>query len=282
MNTIQLDEVLAVDETQLNSMSVIIEKLNAADLFASLTDDAQRAGVQMQRVENVAVIPLKGFISKNQTLFSLIFGGTSLQGLKEAVTVAVKDEDVDTILFNADTPGGSTDGMADFGDFLKAAGQEKRIVTQVNGLLASGGMWIGSFSHEIIAGRMDRIGSIGVRAAIIDSSKQAEKNGIKVITIDTGDFKSAGMPGTPVTKAHIADMQKTVDTMFAEFKEAVITGRNLSEKQFKAVSDGRMFFAPEALELGLIDAIGSMDDTLTRLTDKRPQMSVAEARQKLR
>ena len=84
MNTIQLDEVLAVDETQLNSMSVIIEKLNAADLFASLTDDAQRAGVQMQRVENVG---LGGVLSGSFT--DQTDGHEKITSLLETHTTAV-------------------------------------------------------------------------------------------------------------------------------------------------------------------------------------------------
>ena len=85
------------------------------------------------------------------------------------------------------------------------------------------------------------------------------------VPIDTGFFKSAGATGTQITEEQRAEFQKIVDLYFDDFVASVVRGRGMTKAQVKAVADGRLFNAPEAKALGLIDKIQPLAVTLANL-----------------
>ena len=218
-------------------------------------DDAERAGLPVQKHGNLAVIPIRGPIMKHESAFLSYFGIASSKLTQRAVESATADADVEKIVLNIDSPGGSVDGLAELVDALQAARAEKTVIAQVSGMAASAAYMIASQADQIFAGRMDLIGSIGTRMLIYDFSKMFEKEGIKAIPIDTGEHKSAGAFGTEITDAQIAEFQRITDGFFDDFVAAIVAGRGLSEEKVRAVGDGRVFFAEEAITLGLIDGI---------------------------
>jgi protease-4 len=124
---------------------------------------------------------------------------------------------------------------------------------------------------------MAEIGSIGVIGVLEDSTGAAEQAGIEVHVITTGPFKGMGIPGTPVTDAHLGEAQRLVDGIFSHFKGDVSRGRGLSGKALDAVSDGRVFLADQAKRLGLIDEVQSLDTALATGFPKAPRRRAARA-----
>jgi ClpP class serine protease len=118
---------------------------------------------------------------------------------------------------------------------------------------------------EIVAGRMDMIGSIGTRLTLFDTSKMAERWGIKAIPIDTGEFKSLGEFGTEITASQVEYMQGLVNGYFADFKATVMRGRKMSAEAFAKVSDGKVWLASDAKAMGLIDGFSTFGETISRL-----------------
>ena len=116
---------------------------------------------------------------------------------------------------------------------------------------------------------------------MLDTSKLAEREGIEVLTFDSGWFKSAGAPGTPITDEMKAEFQRYVDVAYADFLKVVERGRGMSAADLKPLADGRLFYAPEAKANGLIDGIRTMAETIQKFGGGRgaskPQTRLAAA-----
>ena len=129
------------------------------------------------------------------------------------------------------------------------------------------------------------IGSIGVYQVVEDTSEMAEKMGVKVHVISTGEFKGAGVPGAPVTDAVLQDVQNEVDALNELFMKAVAKGRHMDIRTVRKLADGRVHIAAKAQSLGLIDAVESFDDALaglTKLVAPRRRVSAASAERRVR
>ena len=228
------------------------------------------ASPELMRVEQgVAVIPLEGVMMKRPTLFQAFFGGASTQLVQQAVEMAAADEAITAIVIRVDSPGGSGDGIAELSDAVFAAAERKMVVAHVSGMAASAALWAVAGADRIITGKLDMVGSIGTRMLLFDVSRMFENAGIKPVVIDTGEFKSTGAAGVPITDRQIEHLQSIVDTFFDEFVSAVSRGRGMTDAAVRAVADGRIFMPREALRLGLIDGIGTLDETVQALQSGR-------------
>lgn len=187
------------------------------------------------------------------------FGLASTSKAIEQIKEAESRYDVDGILVIWDTPGGYTQGVPELGDTI--ANVTKPLVNYVEGGMNSAGYWSGC-SQTIYADEFASIGSIGCYMAIYDASEQYEMHGLKTILITTGSHKGAGTPGTKITEQqiqHYAD--EVVGVVGRRFFEHVSEYRQLPEE----LMDGRSWLGTKALELGLIDAIGTREDALAEL-----------------
>jgi hypothetical protein len=100
---------------------------------------------------------------------------------------------------------------------------------------------------------------------LYDFSKMLSEAGIRAVPIDSGEFKSAGALGTPITPRQEEYFQGVVDGFFADFLKVIQRGRGMIAAAVKAAADGKMFLAGDALQLGLIDGISTFSQTLGRL-----------------
>ena len=231
-----------------------------ADISAGPVQDMERAGYPVSSRSGKALLSITGPMIK--PTWAADYGYASTSASTAAVNAILADDEIEEALIIFDTPGGSVDGLADLGDAIAALAEKKLVVAQVDGMLASAGYYAASQATEIRAGRMDMIGSIGVRMVLVDTSKLYGDMGVKVIPIDTGEHKSAGLQGTEITESQQAEFQRIVDGYMADFKAMVQSGRGLSDKQFQAVSTGAIWHAQAAMQMGLIDKIQSTQDTI--------------------
>ena len=127
---------------------------------------------------------------------------------------------------------------------------------------ASGGYWISMAADHIVANSAAITGSIGVVTTLFDTSELFENLGIRTVVVDTGEHKSTGAMGTEITSAQEAVFQAMMDEYIEMFIEVVANGRSLDTQTVRAVADGRIFTARQALELDLIDEINNWETTL--------------------
>jgi len=226
----------------------------------------------IRTVGSTAIIPIQGAMVKSlPPFFEKFFGVYSTNSIRSAVQQAVANKKIQSIMLLIDSPGGSVDGTVELADVVFSARQQKPVYAQVDGLAASAAYWIASQSTKIIAGRSSLIGSIGVFTMLYDFSRAFKNAGIEAIPITTGEFKTAGIMGTPITQVQQEEYQKIVDQYYADFLNAIKRGRpQMSTKTIVDAADGRIFKADqEAITMGLIDGIGWTQEQIAKLTQKR-------------
>lgn len=275
------ETIWAIHQPALLQLAQLIRQLPVARIASGPAEDAQRNGLPVAITGTTAVIPLRGVMVKQDSWINAYYGLTSSVAVRQAVRSARVDPAIEQIVLLCDTPGGSVMALAELGDEVAAAAKEKPVIAQVDGMTASAGYYVAAQATQIFAGRMDMIGSIGTRMVVYDMSKAFEEEGIKPLVFDTGEFKSAGEPGTVITEAQQADFQRIVDSYFADFAATVMQGRGMSEQQFKAVSDGRTFLSQDALKLGLIDGIQTLEVTLAGFQERTVGRSTTAARRRI-
>lgn len=211
----------------------------------------------------VALLSLTGPMSKGGS--PSMGNDASTVALRRQVRQAAADPDAKAILLKIDSPGGEVAGTSDLAADVKAAGQVKPLYVYIEDLGASAAYWVASQANAIYAGPSARVGSIGTYLAVEDSSGMADKLGLKVHVVKAGDYKGAGVPGSPVTPDHLAHFQAQVDDLNAHFVSGVQRGRGMTAEQAKALADGRVYVGAKARNAGLVDGITSYDAVLTRL-----------------
>ena len=225
--------------------------------------DAERIGLPLRVDNGVALVSLKGAMMRSAGPWASMFGIVGSDQVRQALISADADGDVESIVLRIDSPGGSVSGMAELADAVAAA--SKPVIAQVEGMAASAAYYVASQAGRIVMGRNDMVGSIGTRIMLYDYSKAFADNGIEAVPIDSGKFKSAGVVGAEITEEQRADFQRTVDFYYADFLAAVSAGRNMDHDEVAEVGDGRMFSSAEAVGLGLVDSIGTIEKTLSGL-----------------
>jgi protease-4 len=157
------------------------------------------------------------------------------------------------------------------------ASQAKPVRAHVEGEASSAAYWAASQATAVYASKGSLVGSIGVYLAVADYKAADELDGVKVHLVTTGKYKGLGVPGTEITEEHIAHLQELVDSYHADFKAAVVAGRNGKISDIEAVSDGRVFRENDAVKNGLIDGIQNFQKTYTDMLDEVKKTSAKKA-----
>jgi protease-4 len=182
--------------------------------------------------------------------------------MRKALDMALEDKLVKAIVLRIDSPGGSASASDEIWQMLKEADKKKPVTVSMGRLAASGGYYIACAGRDITAEKSTITGSIGVVGGKIVLKGLADMAGINIQTISKG--KHAGIfdamrPFTDEEKTFVtALMGETYDL----FKSRVLDGRGDKIKNIDDVAQGRLFTGDHALEVGLVDRVGSLDDTI--------------------
>lgn len=182
--------------------------------------------------------------------------------LTAAFQRCLEDPKIKAVIVRLKTPGGTVSGLQECGAILNQLSDAKLTVAQVDGGCYSAGYYLASFCGEIRCGETDMLGNIGCVTNILDWSEAFRQEGIKSITLRTGPIKGIGIMGDPVTDIQQQFLAQINQAHFEYFKAAVMNGRGMDEDQFDTIADGRWWLGSQALELGVIDAVSSMAETV--------------------
>jgi signal peptide peptidase SppA len=256
-------------------VQVVQRHLDGARLSQDQIDEIVAASPARQRErsheltvrDGVATIPIHGVIARRA---SMVGGasqpqGTSVEAIRSQLRQAIESDDVRAILFDVDSPGGSVGGLPELADEIRAARGMKTIWAHVDGLAASAAYWLAAQADRIVATKGSEVGSIGVYTVVDDHHRRYEAAGIDTHVVSTGENKGVGVPGSKITTAQLATIQEGVAEYFGLFREAVQAGRAMSDEAFARVDDGSTWLAARAHGLGLIDAVGGLEETAAAL-----------------
>ncbi len=211
----------------------------------------------------VAVLMLQGPIVSSR-------GGTqtviAAQEVEDVLRMLNASSQVKAIVLYINSPGG---GVAPSERIYHALQQvDKPVVAYFDDVAASGGYYIAMAAEEIVANPATLTGSIGVIAVFPYAEKLLDKIGIGFTIIKSGPAKDMGGFYRQMTPEERAHMQAIVDEMYARFVEVVAQGRDMDPEQVRAIADGRIYSAQQALDLGLVDVLGYEDDAIDRAAER--------------
>jgi len=205
--------------------------------------------------------------------------GAILEGdgfVKKQIDRVRKDDDVVAVVLRIDSPGGTVTGSHYLYHHLRKLAEERKlpIVVSMGSVCASGGYYIamavGDQPDAIFAEPTTWTGSIGVVIPHYDLSGLLGAWNVKDDSIASGPLKLMGSPTRPMTDEERQVLQALVDESFAGFKEIVISGRPKfgdDPPALDAAATGQIFTAKQALERGLIDKLGFVEDAIKRAAE---------------
>lgn len=228
----------------------------------------------------IALVPIYGAIFPRANLMSAISGGTSLDVLGSTIRAAADDPQVGTILLDVNSPGGSVDLMPETVATLREARKAKPLVAVANTMAASAAYWLAAQADEVVVSPSARVGSIGVIAAHEDESVFWDQRGIKTTLITAGEHKAEANPFEPLTDDARQTIQAMVDEVYGWFVGDVAKGRSVSRKTVEAdFGQGRLMGARAAVNAGLADRVGTLEETIARLSSPRRRVKAAASGQ---
>lgn len=230
--------------------------------------DPEEADPGYEVRDGVAVIAIEGVLRKKSSRWWWD-DSTSMNDVKDAFRYALDDPSVHSIVLYIDSPGGTVDGTQELASVIKAARGRKPIVAYSDGLMASAAYWIGSAADKIyISGDTVEVGSIGIVAAHIDVSKMEEDWGVKVTEITAGQYKRIASVHAPLSEDGRSYIQDQVDHLYAVFVDTVAGNRGKSTEEALAMADGKIFIGRQAVQMGLVDGIATMDQIISELKEE--------------
>ena len=237
--------------------SSIARERNRSYVIGAIGDQNQRFGFNDANIPegSVAIIPIRSEILK----YDQPCGPRGTQSILNDLKVADQNPNIKSIVMVVDSPGGQVTGTDLLADAIKNSATP--IVAFIEGMAASAAYWIISGASKIIASsELDRIGSIGTMMMVEDLQPALEQMGVKFHEV----YATLSVDKN-------ADFNQVLDGKYDNYRENVldvINSKFLTSIQRNRLSvnesalTGKIYFAPQAIDLGLIDEIGSIDKAI--------------------
>ncbi|WP_431127741.1 signal peptide peptidase SppA [Flagellimonas flava] len=185
------------------------------------------------------------------------------QGLiTRALQKAVENEDIKAIVLRVNSPGGSALVSDIIWRQVELAKKEKPVVVSFGNVAASGGYYIGVAADKIFAEPTTITGSIGVFGTIPNAHELAGNIGINAEQVGTNKNSVDYSLFEPMSKEFRDVVQEGIEDTYETFLARVAAGRNMSLEAVDALAQGRVWSGVDAVENGLVDELGSLDDAI--------------------
>ncbi|NOX46900.1 MAG: signal peptide peptidase SppA [Chlorobi bacterium] len=260
-----IDSVLYFDQF-LNFLAgeIDVDNINRENLI-SLNEYVDAKVKSKKRSKNkIAVIYASGNIVQGEGETNNIGGDK----IARAIRNARLDKSIKAIVLRVNSPGGDALASDIILREVNLAKEEKPVVVSMGNLAASGGYYISCGADKIFASPSTITGSIGVFGVIPNLEKFFNnKMGITfdgVKTNENADFISATKP---LTKYQYDLIQMEIERVYSTFLKHVAKGRNMTTEQVDEIGQGRVWSGSDAMEIGLIDEFGGLDEALEEAKD---------------
>jgi protease IV len=214
----------------------------------------------------IVVIPLSGTITTegSSTEDSSLFSSSTITpGLvRDYLTRAEADKAVKAIVLRIESPGGEIEPCQEILWEIERVKETKTIVVSMGGTAASGGYYISTQAHKIVALPTTMTGSIGVISYQINIEGLLEKLGIQIEPFKGGKYKDMYSGFRELTPEEEEILQGMVDEYYEQFVDVVAEGRGLSREEVRNLATGQIYTGTEAKELGLVDELGDLDTAI--------------------
>jgi len=172
----------------------------------------------------------------------------------------VEEKKFPALLLRIDSPGGTVGDSQEIYSALMRLREKVKIVASFGNISASGGVYIGVGAHHIMANPGTITGSIGVILRGNNLERLLEKIGVSFKVIKSGPYKDILAFDRELTEPEKNILQELIDTSYHQFVQTVAEGRKLAVETVRSFADGRIFTGQQALELGVVDRLGTEED----------------------
>lgn len=233
---------------------------------------ARRSGGGLSITKGVAVLPLKGLLRAQAPSFlEILFGGGGgLLRFRSQLAEAAESDDVEAIVLDVDSPGGSTDLIPEIAAEIRAVRGSKPIIAVANTFAASAAYWLAAQADELVVTPSGQVGSIGVFAVHDDWSVYNQNLGVQPTYISAGKFKTEGNPDEPLEEEARGAWQLTVDEFYEMFTADVASGRGVPIAKVKSsdFGEGRMVSAKRAVQQGMADRVQTLEVAVAEASNR--------------
>jgi protease-4 len=187
-----------------------------------------------------------------------------LARVREELRKAEEDDRVKALVVRINSPGGTITASDVLYHELLAFKERKKVpvIAAIMDVGASGGYYAALAADTIVANPTTVTGSIGVVMVTVNAQGLLEKIGVAPLAIKSGPMKDAGSPFRSLTEPERAVFQGIIDDMHGRFVHLIARSRNMPEDRVRAIADGRVYTADQALKLGLVDRIAYLEDVV--------------------
>lgn len=231
-----------------------IASLGALDLGGARASGGSGDAVAIVRVEGA-------ILSSDSADLPGAISGRVIADLR----AAEEDNTVKAIILRVDSPGGTVTGSAQIYEVIREL--QKPVVVSMAGVAASGGYYISAPADFIIARPDTTTGSLGVVITLFNAESLIEEIGVDVITITSGPNKTIGSFYEALTPEQREIFEAFIDESYNDFIQVIVDGRNLPETRVRELADGRIYSGRQALDNGLVDALGNLQDAIDKAAE---------------
>jgi len=221
----------------------------------------------------IAVLAIKGFFSFfgrekiKEAIYILKLEDTILSSEKivNDLRNLEKNDFVKAIILRINSPGGTIGASQEIYLELKRFKEKtgKKLVCSIENVGASGAYYVSLACDKVIALPGSIVGSIGVISFFFTVEDLLKYLKVKPYIVKSGKFKDTGSPFRQPNEQDMKYLEDIVVKLFQQFKKDVVEVRPALKDKIDEIADGRVFTGNEALELGLIDYIGTFSDAVT-------------------
>lgn len=255
-----VDDVVFYDEYENKLANALQLKKDEKINYSTLDDYVKYSNKKTLKSgdDKIAVVFAQGEIFYGE-------GGPNIIGqgiINEALIKAREDDKVKAIVLRVNSPGGSALTSDIIWREVELTKKEKPVIVSMGNVAASGGYYIAAGAHKIYAEPTTITGSIGVFGTVPNLTELADNVGINAEQVGTNKNAVEYSLFEPMQDSFKNQVQESIEETYETFLQRVSQGRGMTVAQVDSVAQGRVWSGTEALEIGLVDELGNLDDAI--------------------
>lgn len=241
-----------------SDMKEIIEKRVDKDYNALTINDIKFVARNKEYSKNrIAIVYAVGEIdggNKND--------GIDSEDISEYLLDIADNDKIKAVVLRINSPGGSAYGSEQIWKAVSVVKSKKPIVVSMGDYAASGGYYIACNTDRIFAQPTTLTGSIGIFGIFPNIGGLTDKLGIKFDNVKTNKYSDFGATYRPMNTEERAILQRYINNGYELFTKRCAEGRNMNIDSLKAIAEGRIYSGTDAMQLGLVDEMGGLEEAI--------------------
>lgn len=248
------------------------EVLKQASDWEDEQDELDTEHHLLQIIDGIAFVRIKGMLIEGSAgWWGSWCNIVGYDDIRNAIVCAINAGAKEIVCYIS-SPGGMVMGIGACSDFIREANKSVPIQFYTDTLCASGGVWLGATLGNLVASRHAEVGSVGVVGVTSEYTEYFKMIGVTKRVFKSTPLKMSGNPNEKLDAANAAEIQRSVDDSAKRFIDHLAQGLKLSSDYISSnIATGQMWYADEAMQLGLVSKIMSFDELLVDLQKKVQQ-----------